>query len=423
MRNTKAFVAIWYVVLTLFATLVYWLTTVPASRVLTAIGLMWILYICFAAGTNGTPSERISSPNSESVLQELPERRPFETKAALLALACVPSAVFVGGFYTGAGPAEVLARLREGSNSYGEFQEYLDGYVDPGTFANLVFISALAFLQGSWMYSATRLLVIQARTTLVGALSLTLMAASTLYPALARGTTFEAFKLGIFLAFVLWMRSKRHGGSLKAYVLQGALLVGGIQFFLFNISSRGARATQCFTRDVCLGETGDRLGPFTDSFAWLYLYFGHGFNYVGSLIDRVWFENLDSFFAGLLPNGLFGANLGYRERMRNVIDMGAMWHPDVALYMANVGLILVLLTCFALGRLDRSFRNMRGELPMIASFLIALQMISFPVGNFLLVALEYQGISLFLILWWTNSKLKNLIPATVALRSDSRFRR
>jgi hypothetical protein len=72
----------------------------------------------------------------------------------------------------------------------------------------------------------------------------------------------------------------------------------------------------------------------------IYDYFGFGFYYVSMYVKEIWGRDLTSFSAGLLPFGMKTLGVSdIREQMRAVVDMGARWHPDVALLMWNLGFL------------------------------------------------------------------------------------
>jgi len=74
-----------------------------------------------------------------------------------------------------------------------------------------------------------------------------------------------------------------------------------------------------------------------------------------------------------------------QEIMKELIDMGARWHPDIALFINNFGYIGLVLFCLFIGMFCRyiSSAKKKDSIIYLTIFIILLQMISLPVGNFI----------------------------------------
>ena len=121
-------------------------------------------------------------------------------------------------------------------------------------------------------------------------------------------------------------------------------------------------------------------------------YFGFGFYFTSVAIMKIWLGSLESFLAGFVPFGfyLIGVESFRQELCGVLIDCGAAWTPDAVTLLRSFGFTGLLLLCFLLGRFYRYVNSRKyGDnrtVTEMTNFMVMLQMLSLPVGNFVVVS-------------------------------------
>jgi len=213
-----------------------------------------------------------------------------------------------------------------------------------------------------------------------------------LYFCLARGTNLEIFEMLVVVFFVYSYaerrdRSKKRGEQI--FVILLALLC--YVLFINRISQRGVSVHWEMDGFVFGGDTyTNRLFPIVSSMVtFLYSYFGFGMIFFNKMICKMWSDHI--LHSGLVPQGLLlitGQNL--RTYMAPIISVNARFVPDVANLISSVGVVMTFFIVFSIGRLsniNNSFYRHRSLLSYyIINYFVLLQMISLPVGNFVVAS-------------------------------------
>ena len=101
--------------------------------------------------------------------------------------------------------------------------------------------------------------------------------------------------------------------------------------------------------------------------------------------------------------------------------MGVRWHPDLAMMTHYLGYVGVLMVCFGLGYFAKyiSLRFPGDAMTSVSCFVILLQMVSFPVGQFVVVSSASLLTVMLLLFIWTERLLlrTRLVSKPVASRS------
>ena len=85
-----------------------------------------------------------------------------------------------------------------------------------------------------------------------------------------------------------------------------------------------------------------------------------------------------------------------------MIDIGVRWQPDAIKIVNYVGHIGLLMLCFLMGALIKKTNTTEGRKPIVelTNFMILLQMISLPVGNFVSISSANRLIAFSLSIYW-----------------------
>lgn len=377
-------------------------TTLDFSAMLPAIGLMWLLLGVFATTevVFGMKSRVCTTPPGR--LQPISLWGPFSTLfVSVLAAALTILSVT---YYAGVGPGAVLDNLLNGQSLYLEYQEYNSLIAElGGSGVGRLFVILRLLAQLLTFYFFVTFVLIDRNLNWFRVASLVILGFASFYGSLARGTTFEAFKLLLLILFLLYMLGARSGTKLRGAVVATALAASVLYFFSFNVGARGVRQNQCLSLDVC-----PDLSVATNAFAakigevseLLYGYFGHGFFYVGTMFRSAIFEDRQSFLSSFWPQGAFVASSSnFLDVVESTIDMGPRWRPDSAVLIANYGLFSLILTVAVLGLFAALLGRSFAPLGQIGLFIVFVQMVSFPVGNFVSVSIEYVAAGLISAAW------------------------
>lgn len=244
-------------------------------------------------------------------------------------------------------------------------------------------------------YSYISFLIVKEKSTYFDKFYLLLITFAHIYFGVARGTNYELFELMILFVFVILYKSKRVRSikiPLKNVLIVS--LVGIIMIYLFynRIADRGVVFDFSKSRDFIYDPEGviATIFPLLSYITLLvYDYFGFGFYYLSIYISHVWFQSIGNFFAGLFPFGYtFIENSKIQEIMPNYVEMGPRWHPDTAILINNLGFIGLLILGTILGSCAKfTFREgNNSSLTYLTQFIILLQIISLPIGNFVFIS-------------------------------------
>jgi hypothetical protein len=245
--------------------------------------------------------------------------------------------------------------------------------------------------------------------------ALLLLIISFMYFSIARGTTYEIFDLSLILMYVFTIKYYNNNYSTKSiYMFYSCIIIIAIFIFYLNITLRSGDLDYYISQDVYFDKNA-LIPQFSISISFiiiiLYGYFGHGFFYTSYYFLNVWFSSFENFFLGLLPLGYEIKNdISVMNFMKSSIDQGTRWHPDVIIFINSIGFIGLVILCYFLGLLFNNI-NQKNNLDIFSHliiFFIILQMISLPVGNFVLVSSSNRLILLIIIFYCMNKFLLDI---------------
>lgn len=411
--NVINIIRIYYTFLTVY--LILNATTLSFMMVLPAVLLMWVNYGMFRAGCKGLRSETSSRIVIESHF-------PYRLSRGWMILIIVLSVLFsilVVRFYTGQTVGSVVTSLASKESLYWQYQKhFLENELGVLALRKAPYILMMFCLKLFLIYSFVTLSTLRRPTTLGEKIFLLIVSLSYLFISAARGTSFELFEV-----FSLILYSVTAGSSLSSRLKvlgnRKMLWIGflGICFlflFSYQLNERGdfgGYATQEIRYDP-----NAFLSHVAPPFAWLSSalsgYFGFGFYYTSVVISKIWLVSIESFFAGLVPFGFSMIGIeSFSQGVCGIIDCGAAWRPDVTLLINRFGFFGVLFFCFFIGRFFHYINSRKSVNQRIVTgmtnFMIMMQMLSLPVGNFVLTSSSNKLVVCFLVALWLRYWLKS----------------
>ena len=436
----KKIVAIFYCVYTAYMLLACCLTDITPLYISSGLFALWVMYGFFAAGERlagrwaGRGPLRLELPRISCPSPVL--RGIFWACGIVLAALCSVIAIH---FYAGHWPNSVLANLRSGVSNYYTYQYYFkDHAAVASVFTRLPYILMFAFSKFIFIYGIISWCLLR-KCTPRHLVMAALCCLGQVYISLGRGTNFEIYELVILVVFIV-LKKCRFELSLRQFgraVIKPLLvcLAAGlclVTVYYIVLSTRHFYATTSdVSRDIHYAEGAllNQLLPGFSLFALnLFAYLGFGLYYISSFINRVMLRGPVELAAAFCPMGyqlLLGESTS--DIMARTIDIGVMWHTDFVRAIDCLGLVgtllLIALLGFLSGRLERSAPD---GWTQMAGYLLLLQMLSFPVGNFVMCSSANQLLICLLIAVFL---LKPLPSGTLAssvscyIKPENHFRR
>lgn len=408
-----------YLVLTVYVLLIVGSTNLTLFEMTPAILMMWIYFSSFSSGYLLTKSSRNLERLTKS--SEANNRSSFFERTDLLliilSLVSVFFSVIAARYYTGQTPIVVFTNLVKGSSVYYEYQRYFaEAEIATFSLSKLPYVLMLFYVKFMLFYGYLKLLLVKEKCKMSEKLSLIILTISHVYFGIARGTNFEVFELFILIVFVVL--SKFRGYSIKRSRVKQVIFIAVFGFILINVyywsvTSRGVVFGYRITSEVWYNPEGvvSILFPALAAISTaLFGYFGFGFFYLSKFVSDVWLLTPGSFLAGLVPKGFELSGMGsVGAIMKRTIDMGPRWHPDASVLINDFGLFGLVVFCFLLGfiaaRLVNNYSK-RDSMRDLLLFLVVLQMVSLPIGNFVIVSSASKLILVFGILWFIWIRVK-----------------
>ena len=400
----------YYISLTIFLIFAINSTTLDFSDVYPAMFIMWINFIMLYFGYYLKINTKLSLDNK-------PIKFYFERKKILIIIITVFFSLAAVYFYTGQTLFSTIKNLMAGNSLYFMYQKYFQvNQIAEFSIKKIPYIFMLFFIEVAVIYSYIYLLVIKINTTLKEKMFLLILSFAFLFVGLARGTNFELFQFIILIVFVIMARKNRKNMNIKMLFFLSILIVFVLIIFSFIISSRGDVGyfiSQEIRYDP--NELFSHVSPAVSLLiSKLVGYFGFGFYYVTTFISKIWLSSSANFILGIIPFGLSGVNL--REKIEGYIDLSVCWIPDVAGFINIFGLTGLFLICFFIGRFLKYiniYNNSKNSLTQMINFWILVQMVSLPVGNFIITSSANKLFVLFLLFLWFVKFLRRILKVRV----------
>lgn len=385
-------------------------TSLTIVDLLPAVILMWFLYLTFSLGYKMSKhGNRFGDRNKAGGKYSWLILRK-RSVLFFIALLSIVSSFISAYYYTGQTPLSTIQGLISGNRSlYYEYQIYAK-IQQRGVFSlsKLPYIFMMFYFKFILFYSCISFLIIKHKINKFDILFLSMVTFSHIYFGIARGTNYEFFELLVLILFVVLTRTSKNVQLKKVtrkYIR--IILLGIIMVFLFynRIKDRGVIFDFSVHRDYTYDFNNIVSTMFPGlSFGILliYDYFGFGFYYMSKYITDIWFSSIGSFFIGIIP---YGYNAAFNSTLQSIIleyvELGTRWHPDTAIIINNFGFLGLLIICFVLGKTTKIVKSSYNDsLSYLTQFIIFLQMISLPIGNFVFVSSASTLIVVLLVFLW-----------------------
>jgi hypothetical protein len=374
--------------------------------------MLWINYFVFRIGYSVVKTR--GSSNS-TTLQPWIIMQKSKNLYFLSILSIVFSALAIY-FYTGQTPFNVIYNLSNGISVYAQYQKFFaENQRSVFSLVKLPFVFMMFYVKATLIYSYIAIFLMKNKVEKTDIHCILLLTFAHIYFGISRGTNFEFFELALLIIYVLLTKMSLKNKtiiSMKVILIIFALISVMILIFYLVLITRGIDADYFTKRGEFFDPNGfvSKVLPLLSFIILiLYDYFGFGFYYIASFISRIWFNSGISIVAGFVPLGL---NTILQDDlvtvMNNTISMGPRWHPDQILVINNFGYMGLIILCFTLGvfaKYVQLSKNM-STFTYVTLFMIFLQMISLPVGNFISVSSSNKLVSVTLISYWLLETLK-----------------
>ena len=392
-------------------------TSLNLMDVLPGLLIMWICFFMYFLGYISRKKYNIVIFNNSFDNNWLIKGN--KNKLFFIGLLSIISSILVVRFYTGQTPISVFRNLANGASLYSVYQNYFrENQIGVFSLTKIPFIGMQIFLKFILVYSYVSYGLFKSKIYLYEKFYLILITISIIFIGIARGTSFEFFELFILfllITFFKFEKKKMTSKILKKYIL--IILLGGIMVFVFyyGITLREVKFDFKISNDIYYNPDGllPRISNFLSIIIiTLFGYFGFGFFYMSRYVRDIWFASIENFIAGFIPLGIRAfSSQSIRDQMRFLIDMGARWHPDIAGIIDLGGFIGLLMFSFSIGMFSRFLKNQseagkENILVYITYYFILLQMISLPIGNFIIASSANKFIVTILTIIWCGKLLR-----------------
>ena len=390
--DARKIIMFFYIIYTGYLLVICGVTSIALVDMIPAIVLLWMMYVAFVSGGELSKKVCFFETNRKYINTELSSR--VWITVSLLA---IPFAILAAKYYTGLGPMQVINNLLNGVSNYYYYQFYFanSGIATVGL-AKIPYVLMLSWVKASMIYGCVRIFFYEKCKILMKIIMFGVCVAPHIYIAMARGTNFEFYEFTILMIFLVLSKIT---SSISIKKISINAIVALVMCFVFGVvliavycsvlEARGYAFNVKISKDICYDENAFlvQLAPGL-SFVMvnLFSYLGFGMFYIASFVNEVWFSSLNNFLAGFLVKGYESiTGISTNQLMKDTIDMGVRWHPDFVNSINEYGIVVTFVLIVLIGYFSRML-YMRGNDVWVymAEYFIVLQMLSFPVGNFIM---------------------------------------
>jgi hypothetical protein len=399
--NPKIIIRLFYIVYSLYILLVTNITSITFLAILPALVMLWINYGAFSMGYN-TIKDR---GDQEKVQGSWLIRQDRLSLCFISALSILFSLIAVK-YYTGQTPMSVYNNLVQHKSLYNLYQAFFainQRYIL--SIQKLPYVFMLFFIKWVLFYSYTSFLVAKERLCRFDAFYLLMITAPHIYTAIARGTNYEYFEILMLIIYAVFTKARKKNINIKSFAIIGILGCMMILVFSLGIRARGYYFNNYISDDV-LFDSNSFLSKSLPLIAYIvgimYGYFGHGFYYVANYINNIWFYSVSNFITGMLPSGfVITKGTQINSMVAQIIDVGVKWHPDTVNLINQLGYFFFIILFLILGMISKKISmSYKNSVAYLTNFMIVLQMISLPVGNFVTASSASKLIVITLAFYW-----------------------
>lgn len=405
MIETKI-IGFFYLIYTIFILLTISITSLEFWSIFSSVLITWIIFIFFSLGTVAFKRKKETGKPIRNVswLSNQPNQMYL-----LLMVASIICSFLVVRYYTGQTFISVINNIKNSISTYAEYQKHFaENQISQFSIGKLPFILMMAFVKFNLFYGTFALTLHSDKSQKLNYLKkiyLCISVFSYLYIGIARGTNFEMFEFVVLIITVIFLKNKNRTINIKNIVLISTIIIMAISIFIEVVEQRGGigGTNYYISRDVFFDPSSiiSRVFPGISLILLsVYDYFGFGFFYGAVFLERIYFSSMNSILVYSLPlfPKMFNKSSA-EEVMKGVIDLGVRWNPDMYVFISKFGVISLFLCTFFLGFIlfKNKHHNRLYTYDSILNFFILLQMLSFPIGNFVITSSSSKIIIILLI--------------------------
>ena len=328
-----------------------------------------------------------------------------KTVSVIIAWGCT---IFAARFYTGRNFTSVISGIRGGVSAYQNYQRYfVSNNIASFTLAKIPYILMLAILTILLMWTVLSTILCKSKRKWYDYMWLISIILAYLYFGSARGTNFETYIVFILLSYCFLQKSNGMSIRKKVLAILAVGLIGLVMIFSYRyvLLDRGV----IFENKICQEISFDaeawisRSFPsLTNIYVSLFSYLGYGIYAIGVSVVDICFGNVKDIIGFLLPMGhrlMTGETMRYS--LSQTINIGVRWIPDYVQLIDLIGGIGIIVFFLLLGRFTSKIQraNYPALLKEVLHAIVFIEMLSVPIGNFLLNSSSNEIMVLYAILW------------------------
>jgi hypothetical protein len=397
-----------YLFYTIYLLLLLKFTDLNIFDTIYSIILLWIIYVVFILGEKSKIDIKIKIIGIKVV-------QIYKNSIAYLLISSILFSIIVVKYYTGQSIITILNNINGNIPNYYIYQKYFaENLSNTRLIEKLPFIIMMFFVKYNLLYTIFN------SNKEADKIKIIISILSYIYISISRGTSFEIFEILVIYIYHIHNKINSKNSIIKLLI---SILLIALSYYLFlsRILERIQELT--FYKDgikfnLRMGRN-NIIGIILTS---LYDYFGFGFIITNKMIKSIY--SMGNSFSLLIPYGyklILGANI--REYANSLIPINARWIPDIFIMLFNFGIIATFLFIFILGNISKKLGNQnknnniynkKNITNYILQYFILMQMISFPIGNFVRVSSS----SILIILYCIN--INNLFLSKIIILSNKR---
>lgn len=412
MKSLKT-IRLFYIFYTLYTVFVILVSDYKLIYAIVGLFTVWTVFEAYALGFRS--SKKIKLLDAESDEREnitFPFSRIFEWKSyqyLINAVICWGCSIFAARFYTSRNLVNVITGLLNGNGGYAIYQRYArEANIGAFTISKIPYILMLTYCTAMMFWGIVGILLSNENKRPIQYIYVISIILSYLYFGVARGTNFEMYIVFVSLVYCILNKpsSMEKGGSdtRKRIILVGAIGILVVIVFRIVVESRG----YVFRNQICTEIIYDPdkfisvyFPTITSMGLSVFRYLGWGIFTIGYMRWHA-LDSLNTMIAMFIPSG-WSAILGesFVETTRKTVDVGVGWVPDYMSLIDLFGIPFLFIVLFVLGRIYVNLRVSRRPqlLVDLLGLFIFIEMLSIPVGNFLVTSTPIL-LTLFAALLW-----------------------
>lgn len=411
MQTVKT-IRLFYVLYTAYTLFVMLISDYKPIYAYTGLVLMWNAYGLFELGYRSKRNTAAANESTEN--KPMYYRFPFASiqswspikKMITTAFAWLCT-ILCARFYTGRSFSSVISGMFGGASAYMNYQRYFASS-NLGTFSlsKIPYILMLAFLTVSMIWMVLSTILCKKENKWWDYFFLIGIVMAYLFFGSARGTNFETYIVFVVFSFCFLQKANELEKRKKIYILIVILLgILMVSIYRFVLHDRGTE----FNNIICPEIQHDpsklisRIFPnFVNIATSLFSYLGYGIYVIGVTLKDVCFASSSNIVGSVFPGGvkiITGSSI--QSTLGQTINLGARWIPDYVLLINLLGIPLCFVSFIVLGRFAATinFRSYPQLLKEVLHTLVFIEMLSLPVGNFLLSSSSNELMVLFAMAW------------------------